>query len=171
MRLRMEKTTNGTTATETPIPVNSPGPVQIRVEGARAPDSITAEEIAASTDQLSAVLSSPVVMKATEGLLQLLIVKASGEVEKAKAASLVSVEAEKLRSASAEQASRVNAEVARLFLRNLLALGLGALTLLGWMAWTRVVDGQVFSVLATVVITSVFGGTIYGTTLRPKDKS
>jgi hypothetical protein len=167
----MEKTTNGTTATETPIPVNSPGPVQIRVEGARAPDSITAEEIAASTDQLSAVLSSPVVMKATEGLLQLLIVKASGEVEKAKAASLVSVEAEKLRSASAEQASRVNAEVARLFLRNLLALGLGALTLLGWMAWTRVVDGQVFSVLATVVITSVFGGTIYGTTLRPKDKS
>ena len=78
---------------------------------------------------------------------------------------------EKTRALSSEQTQKLYGEVANRFLRNLLVLGLAALALLGWMAWTKAVDGQVFSVLATVVITSVFGGTIYGTTLRPKDKS
>ncbi|MFZ5468019.1 MAG: hypothetical protein ACOZIN_01165 [Myxococcota bacterium] len=151
------------------VPVGTP--VQIKVEAARPPDMATPEEIKATTNQLSAVLGSPTVLRLVEGLIEVIGAKAGAELEKAKAQALAQAEVEKARAVSADQTQKLYGEIANKFLRNLLVLGLAALGLLGWMAWTKVVDGQVFSVLATVVITSVFGGTIYGTTLRPKDKS
>jgi hypothetical protein len=162
-------TSNGVTAPAVEVPDGSP--VQINVEAARPPDLLTSEEIRANTDQLAAVLASPTVVQVVEGVMLWLQTRAAAETEKAKVQSAATAEADKLRAAASEQAHRLNADVAGKFLRNLLVLGLAALALLAWMAWTRVVDGQVFSVLATVIITSVFGGTIYGTTLRPKDKA
>lgn len=128
------------------------------------------DEIKALTEYFSALLSSPAVLKVLEVVKDVRQAQALAQVETAKVQAQAQLDTLKAQLASNGETHKRNVEVANRFLVWLGALGFASLTLLGIIAWTKIVDGQVFSVLATVVITSIFGGTIYGTTLRNKDK-
>jgi len=128
------------------------------------------DEIKALTEYFSALLSSPAVLKVLEAVKDVKQAQALAQVETAKVQAQAQLETLKVQLAHNGETHKRGAEVANRFLVWLGVLGLASLVLLAVIAWTKIVDGQVFSVLATVVITSIFGGTIYGTTLRNKDK-
>lgn len=130
----------------------------------------SADQIRAQTDQLATVLASPLAQKAVEGVLQLLSAKstaeaarASAEVEKAK------IHAEQQREATKDYNERAF-KFATSFLWALTATGVCALVLVGIFAFTGALKDTSLSAFAMFVVGSIFGGTIYGTTLRKQDK-
>lgn len=148
----------------------APGANVVVVRSAAAEEPQTPEQIRAQIDMLSALLAAPVVQQFVTGITTAMTAKASAEAEKAKA------EIEKTRITVEEQTKQLEANnqrafsFAKHFLYCLSVTGGGALFLVGWFAHTGALKDASLSAFAMFVVGSIFGGTIYGTTLRKQEK-
>jgi len=165
-------TLNGTPAAalETDKVSIAPGSNVVVVRPTDAEEPATPEQIRAQTDMLAAFLTAPVVREVATGIIAALTSKASAEAEKAKA------EVEKARIAADQHAKLAEDNNKRAFdfsvrfLYCLSATGCFALALVGVFAWTGALKDASLSAFAMFVVGSIFGGTIYGTTLRKQEK-
>jgi hypothetical protein len=130
----------------------------------------TVEEINATTAQLSAILASPVVGELVKGFMGAMMAKANSETARAQA------EAEKAK-AVADQQTNSNADYQQkafsFATRYLICLSIMSALAIGCVivfAVTGALKDASLSAFAMFVIGSIFGGTIYGASLRKQEK-